>query len=423
MRNKASVALLIKVANEGAPVKFVDELGIKRFWYVEEELKLFDYMVKWVRDVGTVPSLDHLSKKFTLPDCNIEEGFTDLIHVSNTDYVEEQLFLNTNKLTDKMLGHESSLMEYRKSVTEMLTLIDDNLKNNALIDAHLAVANAMEDYKARMLAPNKFGIPYGLPYFDYDGKGINEGDYISIAGRPGSGKTYLLLHMANSAFNAGYNVLWVGTEMSDEDYLHRLIALRCCLNANDFYTFSLSSHIGMKKIEEDMLVLQKGHPHISGNGTRNFFKFVSSSMAHSMDHITSAVRESKPDMVYIDGMYLLRPPSVMSRYEQVSYGAEEFKRLAQEIPCAIAATYQLQRKAKGTDVAEIYMSDVVGQLSSVVINLIDDIGDITDKDESFFYRTLNVSKGRKGETGKVVLEFNLESTRIRQTGESESKNE
>ena len=215
-----------------------------------------------------------------------------------------------------------------------------------------------------------------------------------------SGKTFLLLHMALTAFNAGKNVMLIPTEMSEIQYHRRLAALRNNISINKIKFGELSSIIGIPILKYDKELLEK---------SENKFYMTDASMSLGMLDVKSSTYVYKPDALYIDGAYLLRPETyAKSRYEMVSSVAESLKMLAKEMNIPVIATYQINKK---TD--DIYQSDVVRQLSSIVIEL-------SDKDETdgetwvpgIKPKVLKITKGRDGEEGGTLILLDTNYTRI-----------
>lgn len=214
-----------------------------------------------------------------------------------------------------------------------------------------------------------------------------------------SSKTFLLLHMALSAYESGKNVMLIPTEMSEIQYHRRIAALRNNLSINSIKFGELSSIIGTRLLEYDKELISKNE---------HKFYMTDASMSLGMLDVKSAAYVYKPDAIYIDGAYLLRPETyAKSRYEMVSSVAESLKMLAKEMNIPIFATYQINKK---TD--DIYQSDVVRQLSSIVIELSDYDEGTEVWGQVVKPKLLNITKGRDGESGSTIILLDTIRTRI-----------
>ena len=136
------------------------------------------------------------------------------------------------------------------------------------------------------------------------------------------------------------------------------------------------------------------------------------SMSLGISDVKSAAYIYKPDAIYIDGAYLLRAEIyTKTRYEQVSSVAESLKMMAKELNVPVFATYQLNKNT-----SDIYQSDVVRQLSSIVLEM----SDYSEIEENVWGnhhkpKLLNITKGRDGEEGSVIVLLDMDHTRIIQS--------
>lgn len=214
-----------------------------------------------------------------------------------------------------------------------------------------------------------------------------------------SGKTFLLLHMALTAYESGKNVLLIPTEMSEIQYHRRIAALRNNLSINKIKFGELSSIIGTRLLKYDKELITKNE---------HKFYMTDASMSLGMLDVKSSAYVYKPDAIYIDGAYLLKPEIyAKSRYEMVSSVAESLKMLAKEMNIPIVATYQLNKKTE-----DIYQSDVVRQLSSIVIEMSDHENESETWGNYVKPKLVNITKGRDGEEGSKVILIDTKHTRI-----------
>lgn len=68
------------------------------------------------------------------------------------------------------------------------------------------------------------GIPYGLTDLDAKTSGIERGDLVIMAGRPGMGKTALALGIARTQAEKGYKVMFESLEMKDVALAQRMMS-------------------------------------------------------------------------------------------------------------------------------------------------------------------------------------------------------
>lgn len=130
------------------------------------------------------------------------------------------------------------------------------------------------------------------------------------------------------------------------------------------------------------------------------FWVVDANMAASVDDIEMMARMLKPDIILIDGAYLLSASEERDIYKRVAVAANQVKqKLAKRAPVVCSWQFSRQANQKKKDekvtVDDIGYSDVIGQVSSVILGLFQD-----ESVETQMRRKYRVLKGRNGEEGE-----------------------
>jgi replicative DNA helicase len=397
---------LAVIENRG-PLSFLSAFRLVREFFTREEQRVLDVMSKHVELYKEIPtkSLVEVETGFTLPILPVENNVQFWADEVRKRYAVE----NSHSLCKEAMakisdGDIDSAADIATRLTRILIEGQTKTKVYSLEDT---VDNILDMSKKARLNIRDFGVPFGLSFLDDRAGGAQGGDLITIAGLPGSSKTFLLMHMALTAHAKGSNILFIPTEMSEVQYHRRAIALRNNLNINRIKFGGLSTLIGEEVIKYDKQLL---------TDMPNKFYMTDSSMSLGILEIKSSAYVYKPDAIYIDGAYLLKPEFyAKSRYEIVSSVAESLKTLAKELNIPIFATYQLNKRTE-----DIYQSAVVRQLSSIVIELSDydeDTGQSWGNSQKA--KLLNITKGRDGEEGSTIIILDTEYTRIIQASDTE----
>ena len=217
--------------------------------------------------------------------------------------------------------------------------------------------------------------------------------------------TFLGLYSAEQSWVHGGVPLFLSMEMTNTLIAQRLAAmnthkpltqlLKGMMSSSAWKSFQTSLH-GLKKKEKP-------------------FWLVDGNLATSVDELVSLARQFKPSAVYVDGAYLLsHPDRRISRFEKITENAEALKkRVATELDVPVIASYQFSREAEKkkkshskhkeeVGLEDIYGSDAIGQLSSVVLGLFEE-----ESIETLVRRRVEVLKGRHGETGSFLINWNF----------------
>lgn len=400
LESTTGTLFLSTVLRDKGPLSFMGAFRLTRNHFSGVELKLIDIIQNYIDLYKSVPDKNfvEIEIKAEIPDPPTSGSVSFWADEVRKRYAVENSYMLCKDILSKITeGDIDSAADASSRMTRILIEGQTKTRVYGLEDTY---DNILEVHDQARLNYSAFGIPFGLDFLDKSSGGAQGGDLITVAGRPGSSKTFLLLHMALTAFNAGKNVMLIPTEMSEIQYHRRLAALRNNISINKIKFGELSSIIGIPILKYDKELLEK---------SENKFYMTDASMSLGMLDVKSSTYVYKPDALYIDGAYLLRPETyAKSRYEMVSSVAESLKMLAKEMNIPVIATYQINKK---TD--DIYQSDVVRQLSSIVIEL-------SDKDETdgetwvpgIKPKVLKITKGRDGEEGGTLILLDTNYTRI-----------
>lgn len=258
-----------------------------------------------------------------------------------------------------------------------------------------------DEYKKKLLLGDHYGLKFGWPSLDAMTGGLSGGDVVSMVGRPAMGKTYQMLYTALHQWKEhGRRPLFVSMEMKPVLIMQRLAAMDAKKSITQLKTAELST----SNLKAMMTQLQS-------NKTKQPFWVVDGSLSATVDDITMLARQLKPDVVYIDGAYLLRHPNVrMGRWERVTENAERTKSvLAEGLDLPVVQSYQFNREATkkkhgAPGVEDIAYTDAIGQLSSVVLGLMQE-----ESVETLIERKIQVLKGRNGETGEFTINWKFDT--------------
>ena len=251
------------------------------------------------------------------------------------------------------------------------------------------------------------GIPTGWPMMDSRLGGYQNGDLITWAARPGMGKTYYLLHQAMAAYRAGFNVLFVSMEMTLDQLGNRLVGLVTGMNPRVIRDGMMSNRATARFTEGVQALQDEALPDEDGETRCGIFHMYAGNFHKNVEDVESLMLELMPDVVYIDGVYLMTTNTGFKRGGRYEGAADVFDYLKQMTIIHARPIVCTTKFAKGAgkDGAEgslenIGYTDTVGTHSSIVIAL--KAGEAPYENVS---RKAEVLKGREGEEGTYDLHF------------------
>lgn len=314
------------------------------------------------------------------------------------------------------MQHRNIKLALKKALRDAAEQVNENVPYEALIDLTTAVmeltnqqratklinfsrvgGKIIKDETAKVNHPDsEYGLKFGWPSFDAMSGGLLGGDVTSFVGRPAMGKTYMMLYGAINAWKDGKVPLFVSMEMKTTPIAQRVAALHTTTSITEIKKAS----VGSKKYAR---MLKK----LYAMKTKQDFWIADGALSATVDDLILLCRQLKPDVLFIDGAYLLRHPNMrLARWDRVNTNAESIKcDIAEAMNIPVVVSYQLNRetmKKKTGDVGveNISNSDAIGQLSSVVLGLFEE-----ESVETKIARKVRILKGRNGESGEFTINW------------------
>lgn len=254
------------------------------------------------------------------------------------------------------------------------------------------------------------GLSTGLNDLDRFILGLNKGELILIAARPGMGKTSIALNIAmNVAKKSGKTVAVFSLEMSREQLVSRLLAGEGLVPSQNLLTGQLNSD-EWKRIAAAAQVLSATDMRIDDNP-----------MLSVSDMNAQCRRISNLGLVVIDYLQLMqsaggdsRKYAGENRQQVVSDMSRMLKIMAKELNVPVVCLSQLSRASEGRPNKRPMLSDLresgaIEQDADVVIGLYRE-GYYNAECEEPNVSEAIVLKNRKGQTGTVKLAWLAEYT-------------
>ena len=261
----------------------------------------YQFLLKYVDDYGELPSVEHMSENYP----TLDPSATTL----NLDYA-------MNKFKDQVLYRQvvnvfnTNKDVLKESPKKAFAQISHSLNDISIVYDEEVVAynngKSMErfvDWKERThkrkMGDGLMGIRTPFKSLNTMGVGWLPGELISLFARPTVGKTWMSVVVAAVAALAGHKTLLISTEMPVS-----AISLRSDVVMANLMGYSLS-HKALRNgdpIDEEMYKKFLGElnqqnllicDHISGEGSI------------TMEGISGLVRKHAPELVVLDGIYLV----------------------------------------------------------------------------------------------------------------------
>lgn len=298
---------------------------------------------------------------------------------------DEAKELANNEITNIAVASE---IDVKNSFKNAMSKVYDRAANNA-------------DRIAKGL-PVITGIKTGLKDLDAMLLGIENEEYVLIAGRPGQGKTSLLFDIArHNVLSDGKNVAIFSLEMSDEEVARRFISQHSKVDSTKIKTGAMDG--------AEWLRVNKAVEAYENGG--NIFLFDISGLTPSQLRAKCLMvkRQYGLDLVLVDYLGLMNTSGTAeNRTREIGEISRKMKVLVKELKCPVIAAAQLSRNSENRTDKTPILSDLR------------DSGDL-EQDANcvvFVHHNDNISKAiiakrRDGATGEVPLVYLKEFTTFR----------
>jgi replicative DNA helicase len=238
-----------------------------------------------------------------------------------------------------------------------------------------SVALLRQEYNTRQNAGGVTGIPYPWQPLNMATGGMNPEEFIVVYGRVKNGKSWLATLLAAHAYNNNKRVLVYSREMSREVMLRRTSSIVCGVD----YELLRQGNLG-KVQEEAFFDILTGLVELeedTRSGTRRralmFVGDKGKKTASTVDSLTAIAEKFEPDLVLVDGFYLMRDSRTNVRstdWKQITHISQDLKGMAQYLKIPLVGTTQANRAAKdtpGDDLSELSYADAIGQDADIGI--------------------------------------------------------
>jgi len=279
------------------------------------------------------------------------------------------------------------------------------------------------------------GVPTGLRDLDDKLGGLHQSDLIIIAGRPSMGKTSLA---TNIAFNAAKKlqdrgkkstIAFFSLEMSSEQLSTRILAEQSRIRSNDIRRGKISDEQFDKFIETSKNIAELP-------------LYIDETPAISIAAMSNRARRIKRlfglEMIIVDYIQLMKGTTINKdgRVQEISQITQGLKAIAKELSIPVVALSQLSRQVEQRDDHKPQLSDLresgsIEQDADVVMFVFREGYYLQRKEpreatvehaewqakmnEVAHLAEIIIGKQRHGPVGKVILEFEEQFTKFKDT--------
>lgn len=262
-----------------------------------------------------------------------------------------------------------------------------NLRGRERVGEELSMSGAFQQlhdrYQMMQNSQGLVGVPYPWYPLNEVTQGMQEGQFIIIYGRPKSMKTWVAVEMARDAYiRSRRRVLFYTREMAPIQIAQRVAAQIARVDYAAFKAGRLQPSL-QRRVFEILQYLRDDEIAAGAYGLHQpYFKIITDKSQAAggsgggIGWLQAKIRDLRPDIVFVDGMYLMKDDRTNQRtvdWKQVAHISQDLKGTAQDFGIPIVGVTQANRsaeKTKGVDLTELAFADAFGMDADAVYRII-----------------------------------------------------
>ena len=311
-------------------------------------------------------------------------------------YLLRKVVEETQKIQDSAMDNSNETYDCVVSAHTLFSeLIDLNpSKEKESIDSLLY--DAVEDIQNKEINL----IKTGYDSVDKFAGGLTRGEITIIGGRPGHGKTTMMVNLLASLIDNGHKVALFNRELPNVEVIKKLMCLESKKLSYSLIRQGIHSQESLNYVETVKELIKNKY---------NEDKFMMFDNIRDFAKTASEVKKFKPDVIMDDYIQLVAPDGkIPERRLQLEKLVNDYKWLSKQMKCAVILASQLNRSI------ESRYKNVRPQLSDLA-----ESGAIEQVAENVFFVYYDYKINGEDGKGKNIITFVAKKVRYGETGESD----
>ena len=243
-------------------------------------------------------------------------------------------------------------------------------------------------------------VKTGYDSIDKFAGGLTRGEITIIGGRPGHGKTTMMVNMLASLVGNGYKVALFNRELPNIEVIKKLICLESQKLSYSLIRQGIHSQDSLTQIEQVRKIIKEKY---------NEEKFLMFDNIRDFAKTSAEVKRFKPDVIMDDYIQLVSPDThILERRLQLERLVNDYKWLAKQMRCSVILASQLNRAIESRN------KNGRPQLSDLA-----ESGAIEQVAENVFFVYYDYKINGEDGKGKNIITFVAKKVRYGETGESD----
>ena len=323
-------------------------------------------------------------------------------------YLMRKIIIKADEIKTKA---EDNTQDIYKTISETHSILSEILNTRPTIASDIddIIADTVDSIKNKSTKL----IKTGYLQLDKFAGGLTRGEITIIGGRPGHGKTTVMVNMLANVLEAGYKAIFFSRELPNAELLKKII----CLESQQLSYSKVRKNVFE---EQDLAFVNSTIAQIKSKYSKD--KFLMFDNVKDFAASSSEVKKFKPDIIFDDYIQLIACDSRQDqRRLQIEQLVNDYKWLAKETDAVVVLASQLNRMIEraGTRGKALMpqLSDLAesGAIEQVAENVFFSYYDYKVRGEAGKGRnilTIDAGKVRYGDSGNVDLGYDGDKCKI-----------
>ena len=266
-------------------------------------------------------------------DCTMSAGVSTSTEIYTKKLYEKYLMRRVIDETNKI---QSSAMnsgdETYDCITSAHTLFSELIELNPTKEKQTIddlLIDAVQDIQEKDINL----VKTGYNAIDKFAGGLTRGEITIIGGRPGHGKTTMMINMLASLVGNGYKVALFNRELPNIEVIKKLICLESQKLSYSLIRQGIHNSSSLEQLEKVRKIIKQKY---------NQEKFLMFDNIRDFAKTSAEVKRFKPDVIMDDYIQLVSPDThVLERRLQLERLVNDYKWLAKQMKCSVVLASQL----------------------------------------------------------------------------------
>ena len=323
-------------------------------------------------------------------------------------FLLRQIIVQTDKVKDEALTNKDDMYDVIVNAHSLFGELI-NIRPSRIQDIEDVISETIDSIKNKS---DKL-IKTGYPSIDRYSGGLTRGEITIIGGRPGHGKTTVMVNLLAKAIEQGHRAMFFSRELPNAELLKKILCLESGKMSYGMVRQNVFTDNDLKNMEEAIKLVRKKY------SKDNFLMFDN---IKDFSLAASEIKKFKPDIIFDDYIQLIACKGYQdTRRLQIEKLVNDYKWLAKETGAVVVLASQLNRfverannrgKPLEPQLSDLAESGAIEQVAENVFFSYYDYKVTGEKGKGKNVITLIASKVRYGDSGSSDLGYDGNKCKI-----------